>query len=458
MPGPPRAARRVQPRALMERADAVVVGAGLAGLACAFDLASAGRRVMLLEANPFLGGRTSSWLDGGMPVESGLHRHLGFYRALPRLWERAGLSIEDVIEWEYTIEIRSGDGTRGVFGVAPFYRPLLTFASLLGNNDLVSPLDKLSLLPASLLGLINYVFRPRWLDGRSIEDFARRRLVTARARENIITPLSTGLFFLPRDRYSAYAFFMPAALALRRVVRTRVGAFRGGMTEVMANPLGAAIERRGGVVRVDAPVARLRVDRGRVTGVEVSGERIDARHVVVATSLRPAQRLLQPFADRPEFAGLMALEAMPVITVQMELDQPALPVDRTTFGPGTSLASFAEQSRTTFPHAPGRLSIILSDPARFVGMPDDAILDVVIEDASRLGMQLDGHVLRHRVVRLLHDFYSLAPGNDALRPDQATPIQGLTLAGDYTRQPYLGTMEGAVVSGERAARAVLEAG
>ena len=48
----------------------------------------------------------------------------------------------------------------------------------------------------------------------------------------------------------------------------------------------------------------------------------------------------------------------------------------------------------------------------------------------------------------------LAPGNDALRPQQATPIAGLTLAGDYTRQPYIATMEGAVVSGQLAAAAV----
>ena len=51
----------------------------------------------------------------------------------------------------------------------------------------------------------------------------------------------------------------------------------------------------------------------------------------------------------------------------------------------------------------------------------------------------------------LISFYSLAPGNDHLRPEQETAVPGLALAGDYTRQKYLGTMEGAVVSGERAA-------
>ena len=63
-------------------------------------------------------------------------------------------------------------------------------------------------------------------------------------------------------------------------------------------------------------------------------------------------------------------------------------------------------------------------------------------------------LVRYRVIKLPADFYSLSPGNDALRPPQETPIPGLTLAGDYTRQQYLATMEGAVVSGRRAARAV----
>ena len=60
---------------------------------------------------------------------------------------------------------------------------------------------------------------------------------------------------------------------------------------------------------------------------------------------------------------------------------------------------------------------------------------------------------RYRVVPHLDDFYSLAPGNDRLRPAQATPVRGLSLAGDYTRQPNVATMEGAVISGRLAAEA-----
>ena len=55
----------------VESVDVVVVGAGLAGLAAARDLAGAGRRVVCLEARERVGGRASSW-----PVGDG-HLDLG---------------------------------------------------------------------------------------------------------------------------------------------------------------------------------------------------------------------------------------------------------------------------------------------------------------------------------------------------------------------------------------------
>jgi 15-cis-phytoene desaturase len=147
---------------------------------------------------------------------------------------------------------------------------------------------------------------------------------------------------------------------------------------------------------------------------------------------------------------------MPAATIQFELEQPATAVDRTTFGPGTCFASFAEQSRTTFRHATGRLSVILAPPQEFVAMAPEKVFEVAVRDGNRLGLPM-GRVTRYRVITAPEDFYSFAPGSEPLRPTQRTPIPGLTLAGDYTRQHFLTTMEGAAISGQRAAVAVAEA-
>ena len=58
-------------------ADAIVVGAGLAGLVATAELAAAGRRVIVLEQEPFLGGQ-AFWSFGGMfLVDSPEQRRMG---------------------------------------------------------------------------------------------------------------------------------------------------------------------------------------------------------------------------------------------------------------------------------------------------------------------------------------------------------------------------------------------
>ena len=48
------------------------------------------------------------------------------------------------------------------------------------------------------------------------------------------------------------------------------------------------------------------------------------------------------------------------------------------------------------------------------------------------------------------------PGCQLLRPDQASPIPNFFLAGCYTMQRYLASMEGAVLSGKQCAEAIAQ--
>jgi zeta-carotene desaturase len=59
------------------------------------------------------------------------------------------------------------------------------------------------------------------------------------------------------------------------------------------------------------------------------------------------------------------------------------------------------------------------------------------------------------VVKLAQSLYREAPGMEPFRPDQRTPISNFFLAGSYTRQDYIDSMEGATMSGRLAAAAIL---
>jgi len=73
--------------------DTVVVGGGIAGLACARALAQSGRRITLIEAQHRLGGRILTDVSQGVPVELGAEFVHGKPAVLLDLLREAGLDI-----------------------------------------------------------------------------------------------------------------------------------------------------------------------------------------------------------------------------------------------------------------------------------------------------------------------------------------------------------------------------
>jgi monoamine oxidase len=74
--------------------DVVVIGAGLAGLSCARDLASGGADVLVLEARDVVGGRTPCIALGDVRVDGGGELVGGFHEPLRQLVAELGLELE----------------------------------------------------------------------------------------------------------------------------------------------------------------------------------------------------------------------------------------------------------------------------------------------------------------------------------------------------------------------------
>lgn len=87
------------------RYDAIVAGAGLAGLTSAVFLAQAGRRVLLIEKNPEVGGLVSSFSSDGYVFDAGARALLGVVMAMLKNLEldveimpsQVSLGVEDQI-------------------------------------------------------------------------------------------------------------------------------------------------------------------------------------------------------------------------------------------------------------------------------------------------------------------------------------------------------------------------
>lgn len=300
-------------------------------------------------------------------MESGFHRYIGFYSHLPLLLRKVGIKLSDILTWEEKVHVRMNNGKPLVLGLAPVHGMVKTIQGFIGNQDYLSVKDKLSLLPFFIRGMIDYLVRPKQLDSFNIKEYAFKHGVTPDAFHQLIVPLSSGIYFLPPNRYSAYVFFGLFAPGIPKFYKMRIGAFLGGMTEVMCQPMADWIEKKGGEVRVNAKVESLIYEDHQIKGVRLSnGENLYATHTILATTLYAFKPLLeQHFKKEAWFKPIGNLPLMPAACLQIELSEPAYPVDITTFAPLTCMSSFAEQSRTTFQQSKGRLSIILSPPEKF---------------------------------------------------------------------------------------------
>lgn len=434
----------------------VVVGGGLAGLSCGFELVNHGYAVTIVESRSVLGGRTSSWTEDGMPVESGLHKFLGVYRALPALLEEAGVQLNDIIAWVDELEIHHPGGPNGRFTTAPYRHPIGTTTSFLGNTALLPMAEKAKLAAMGAAGMARCANNPLEFDRLSLAQYAVQFGLSNDVIQRVLSTSTQAVLFLPAERFSAYAAFAPVVESVKHGLTMRLGAFTGGMTDVLIAPVAKAICARGGIIRLNSSVRALVVQNGRVTGVQLDDEEILGDAVVVATPLKVAQGLIRNLAvDDDMLEAMLQLPSLSAATIQFELAGPLLSSDRTNFS-STSVCCFAEQSRTTFTHVAGRFSAILYPPDEFLQLSPGQVAERVFADAAKLGLPLREQATRFRIVNHAHDFYAMEPGTESLRPEQRTRIPGLVLAGDYTKQPFIASMEGAVLAGQRAASAVRE--
>jgi hypothetical protein len=193
------------------------------------------------------------------------------------------------------------------------------------------------------------------------------------------------------------------------------------------------------------------VEAGRVVSVEARGERVEPAAVIVAVpwfalcdavvgDFRPIEGVL---------AAARAVVASPIVTVNLWLDRGVLPAPFVGL-PGRTF-QWVFDKRQVLGDSASHLSSVSSGAAAVVAQSSDALAALAYDElASALPAARAARVLRSVVVRERRATFSLAPGQPP-RPGTQTAVRGLLLAGDWVDTGLPATIEGAVVSGHRAA-------
>ncbi|MFE4106316.1 15-cis-phytoene desaturase [Almyronema epifaneia] len=450
-----------------------IAGAGLAGLACAKYLVDAGHTPVLLESRDVLGGLVAAWKDeDGDWYETGLHAFFGAYPNMLQLLKELG--IEDHLQWkEHTLIFNQPDkpGVLSRFDVPDIPAPVNVIMSILRNNDMLSWNQKIrfavGLLPAVVRGQ-KYV---EDMDQYSLLEWLRRQGVDERVNTDIFIAASKALTFINPDEVSAT---IPLT-ALNRFLQERYGSkiafLDGSPTERLCQPMVDYICDRGGEVHLQKPLKQILLNEDHtvkgflIRGLNGADDEVITADVYVGAVSVDVMKVLTPapWKAMPFFQKLEGLEGVPVINLHLWFDRKLTDIDQLLFSRSDLLSVYADMSNTCREYAnPDRsmLELVLAPAQDWIDRSDADIVDATLKELQNLfphhfGSANPAKLLKYQVVKTPRSVYKAIPGRQAYRPSQETPIANFYLAGSYTMQRYLGSMEGAVLSGKLAAQAIV---
>lgn len=406
-----------------------VIGAGLAGLSAAVQLAQAGASVVVHEQAGHGGGRARSFHDAALDtvIDNGNHlllsgntsalNYLNVIGARDRLTGPRGARF-DFFDLE-TSDRWNVDLTRGPVPLWVLYKdrrvPGTSMTDYLKGLKLLTAGDR---SVAALFGDQGQIYRRFW------------------------EPFSVAVLNTPAD-VAAARLLMPV---IRETLAKGADASRpliakNGLSDTFVDPALKWLERRGADIRFNARIDELVRDNRKVTALasDTGLEELGRDDGVVLA--------VPPWAAAPLIEGVsMPNRFAPIVNVHFKLE--------TTEVPGMTsplLGMVGSVSHWIFKRD-NVISVTVSAADELAPQSNDAIAQTVWNEVKQaIGLDANDQP-PVRVIKERRATFVATPDQLAQRPTSRTNFDNLALAGDWVDTGLPATIEGAIRSGELAAR------
>ncbi|KAJ0043181.1 hypothetical protein Pint_17765 [Pistacia integerrima] len=311
----------------------------------------------------------------------------------------------------------------------------VTVWAILRNNEMLTGPEKvkfaIGLLPAILGGQANVEAQ----DGLTVKEWMIKQGVPERVTTEVFTAMSEALHFINPDELSMQCVLIALNRFLQEKHGSKLAFLDGSPPERLCVPIVNHIQSLGGEVRLSSQIQKIELDsNGTVKNfLLTNGEVIEGDVYVFATPIDILKLLLpENWKEMLYFKRLEKLVGVPVINVHIWFDR---------------------KLKNTYDH------LLFSS--------DSEIIDATMKELAKLfpdenfADQSKAKIVKYHVVKTpsltyyFRSVYKTVPNCETC-PLQRSPIEGFYLAGDYTKQEYLASMEGAVLSGKLCAQAIIQ--
>ena len=468
-----------------------IVGSGLAGLTAAVDLIDSGHEVEIYESRSFWGGKVGSWEDkDGNHIEMGLHVFFYNYANLFKLMEKVG-AINNILPKEHThLFINHGGNLKSLDFRFPIGAPFNGLKAFFTTEQL-SLVDKvrnaLALGTSPIVrGLVDYegaMITIRELDRISFKEWFMNHGGSASSLKRMWDPIAYALGFINCNDISARCMLTIFMMFASKTEASKLNLLKGSPHKWLTKPIVDYIIKKGAKIHLNHKVKEIiyqKVDSSFVVEkllmeTDEGNKFISADKYLAACDVPGIKKIIpKEWYQLKDFQGIAKLRAVAVATIQLrydgwvtELDQDNTNLNNPSglnnllYSADASFSCFADLALTSpvdyrKENMGSLLQCVLTPGDRWMGRSKDKITEEVDKEVRNLFPSSKNlKLLWSNVVQIPQSLYRESPGMEPFRPNQKTSIQNFYLAGSYTKQDYIDSMEGATMSGHLAASVIM---
>src|SRR3989339_89860 len=434
----------------------IIIGAGIAGIASAIELAQKGVEVTVIEGRAFPGGRMYSFMDNDTDelIDNGQHLMAGAYIHFFNILKN--LNTFHLLEFQKSLKVPFIDkdcnksllDSSAFPGKAGFLYGLLKFPGVSFNSKI------------STIKLIRNLLNDNVeCEGLTVAQLLVVNHIPKDITERFWEPLCLAAMNL-NIKDAAAQLLANVLKSLFQKGRTSALAFSKAPLSNLIEPFNKWFLNIGGKVIYKTNVKELQIEENRISVILDNNDILTADSVISAIPYHAFMKILpEKYHDYLFFKTLNDYKSSSIISIYLWLDKNISNVPFT--GMIGTKTQWVFNRRKLFgidniinEKYPGNLTLTISCANDIIDSEQETLVMECFKEV-KTAFKSDANLLAWKVIKEKRATFIASPGMEETRLSQQTPIDKLFLAGDWTATGLPATLEGAAFSGVLAAESVI---